>query len=78
MNADKLKLIQVGISLATDDGFLPEGVTTWQFNFKFDLTYAKNFKISFIRKDEHAEDAIELLSKSGIQFAQHAEKGINP
>jgi CCR4-NOT transcription complex subunit 7/8 len=48
MNADKLKLIQVGISLATEDGFLPEGVTTWQFNFKFDLTYAKTF-IDLIR-----------------------------
>lgn len=39
MNVDKLKVIQVGISIADDDGYLPPGVGTWQFNFKFDLKY---------------------------------------
>jgi CCR4-NOT transcription complex subunit 7/8 len=67
MNVDELKVIQVGISLASEDGFLPEGVTTWQFNFKFDLN-----------KDEYAKDAIELLSNSGIKFDKHSAKGINP
>jgi len=67
MNVDELKLIQVGISLASEDGYMPEGVTTWQFNFKFDCT-----------KDEHAKDAIELLSNSGIKFDKHASKGISP
>jgi len=67
MNVDELKLIQVGISIANEEGYLPEGVTTWQFNFKFDLT-----------KDEYAKDAIELLSHSGIKFDKHAAKGINP
>ena len=37
MNVDKLKVIQVGISLADENGYLPAGTTTWQFNFKFDL-----------------------------------------
>jgi CCR4-NOT transcription complex subunit 7/8 len=67
MNVDELKLIQVGISLASEDGYLPEGVSTWQFNFKFD-----------VNKDDHAKDAIELLSNSGIKFDKHAVKGINP
>jgi mRNA deadenylase subunit len=40
MNVDKLKLIQVGISIADEDGYLPAGVTTWQFNFKFDTKYS--------------------------------------
>jgi CCR4-NOT transcription complex subunit 7/8 len=37
INTDKLKVIQVGLSFANEDGYLPEKVTTWQFNFKFDL-----------------------------------------
>jgi len=37
MNVDKLKVIQIGISFTDDEGYLPEGVNTWQFNFKFDL-----------------------------------------
>ena len=39
MNVDKLKVIQVGISLADEEGFMPPGVGTWQFNFRFDLKY---------------------------------------
>jgi len=29
MNVDKLKVIQVGLSFADDNGFLPPGVCTW-------------------------------------------------
>ena len=36
-NVDRMKLIQVGITLADQEGNHPEGVHTWQFNFKFDL-----------------------------------------
>jgi len=67
MNTDKLKVIQVGLSFANEEGYLPENVTTWQFNFKFDLD-----------KDEYANDAIELLTNSGIKFEEHAAKGVNP
>lgn len=67
LNTDKLKVIQVGLSFANEEGYLPDNVTTWQFNFKFDLN-----------KDEHANDAIELLKNSGIKFEKHATKGINP
>jgi CCR4-NOT transcription complex subunit 7/8 len=37
MNVDNLKLIQVGFTLTDEDGNLPEGISTWQFNFKFDI-----------------------------------------
>ena len=37
MNVDKLKVIQVGISIADEEGYVPPGIGTWQFNFKFDL-----------------------------------------
>lgn len=67
INTDKLKVIQVGISFANEDGYLPEKVTTWQFNFKFDLD-----------KDEYAQDAIELLTNSGIKFEENARRGVNP
>ena len=39
MNVDKLKVIQVGLSFADEDGYTPPGVGTWQFNFRFDLKY---------------------------------------
>jgi len=55
------------LSFADEQGFLPAGASTWQFNFKFDL-----------KSDEHAKDAIELLSNSGINFTKHYSHGINP
>jgi len=67
MNVDKLKVIQIGISFTDDEGYLPEGVNTWQFNFRFDLN-----------TDEYAKDAIDLLSNSGIKFEEHASRGISP
>jgi CCR4-NOT transcription complex subunit 7/8 len=36
-NVDNLKVIQVGITLANEHGEYPEDISTWQFNFKFDL-----------------------------------------
>lgn len=67
INTDKLKVIQVGLSFANEDGYLPHHVNTWQFNFKFDLD-----------KDEYASDAIDLLTNSGIKFEEHAKRGVNP
>lgn len=36
-NVDMLKLIQVGITLSDQNGNLPEGIHTWQFNLEFNL-----------------------------------------
>ena len=36
-NVDNLKMIQIGITMANEYGELPENISTWQFNFKFDL-----------------------------------------
>jgi CCR4-NOT transcription complex subunit 7/8 len=38
-NVDLLKIIQVGITLANDDGEFPQECSTWQFNFRFSLAY---------------------------------------
>ncbi|KAF8526737.1 ribonuclease H-like domain-containing protein [Gautieria morchelliformis] len=34
-NVELPKLIQIGITLADDDGNYPQDVSTWQFNFRF-------------------------------------------
>lgn len=36
-NVDLLKIIQVGITLADEDGNTPQDVCTWQFNFHFSI-----------------------------------------
>ncbi|ORX89537.1 ribonuclease CAF1 [Basidiobolus meristosporus CBS 931.73] len=65
-NVDLLKLIQLGITLADERGNLPPGTCTWQFNFKFNLS-----------DDMYAQDSIDLLTKSGIDFKKHEEFGID-
>jgi len=66
-NVDLLKIIQVGITLADDEGNYPQDITTWQFNFRFS-----------INEDMYAPESIELLQKSGIDFQRHEEIGICP
>lgn len=36
-NVDLLKIIQVGLTLADEDGNYPQDVSTWQFNFHFSV-----------------------------------------
>ncbi|KAJ8973111.1 hypothetical protein NQ317_014450 [Molorchus minor] len=51
-----------------DNGKTPGGAyTTWQFNFKFNL-----------QEDMYAQDSIDLLTNSGIQFKKHEDEGIEP
>lgn len=67
-NVDLLKIIQLGLTFLDDKGSLPEnGPSTWQFNFKFNLT-----------EDMYAEDSVDLLQNSGIQFEKHEQEGIDP
>lgn len=65
-NVDLLKLIQLGLTFANADGQTPSGVSTWQFNFRFDL-----------HRDMYAYDSIELLKQSGIDFEKHQRNGID-
>eukprot|EP00172_Hildenbrandia_rubra_P000176 Plantae.Rhodophyta-Hildenbrandia_rubra.ctg1079.p1 GENE.Plantae.Rhodophyta-Hildenbrandia_rubra.ctg1079~~Plantae.Rhodophyta-Hildenbrandia_rubra.ctg1079.p1 ORF type:complete len:277 (+),score=26.12 Plantae.Rhodophyta-Hildenbrandia_rubra.ctg1079:156-986(+) len=66
VNADVLKLIQLGISLADADGKSPPGCFCWQFNFRFNLS-----------EDIYSQDSVELLTKAGINFAEHEQRGID-
>ncbi|XP_075214382.1 CCR4-NOT transcription complex subunit Pop2 isoform X1 [Lycorma delicatula] len=67
-NVDLLRIIQLGLTFLDENGKPPSGqYTTWQFNFKFNLS-----------EDMYAQDSIDLLQNSGIQFKKHEEEGIDP
>ncbi|KAF9121930.1 CCR4-NOT transcription complex subunit 7 [Mortierella sp. 14UC] len=65
-NVDLLKMIQLGITFADENGNVPKDACTWQFNFKFSLS-----------DDMYAQDSIDLLIKSGINFQKHEDYGID-
>lgn len=66
VNVDLLKIIQLGLTFMDEDGRMRPEVSTWQFNFKFSLA-----------GDMYAEDSVELLKNSGINFKKHEEEGID-
>ncbi|KAK4052026.1 CCR4-NOT core DEDD RNase subunit [Microbotryomycetes sp. JL201] len=65
-NVDLLRIIQLGLTLADENGQLAPGVCTWQFHFKFS-----------VNDDMYAPESIDLLVKSGINFKRHEERGIS-
>ncbi|GAA97487.1 uncharacterized protein L969DRAFT_83789 [Mixia osmundae IAM 14324] len=65
-NVDLLRIIQLGVALADEQGNMPQGVSCWQFNFQFSL-----------HNDMYAAESIDLLTKSGINFKRHDEQGID-
>jgi len=65
-NVDLLKIIQIGFTFYDDKGEQPPGGSTWQFNFRFNLG-----------EDMYAQDSIDLLMGSGIQFKGHEEDGVD-
>ena len=67
VNVDLLKIIQLGLAFADEEGNFAPGCPCWQFNFKFSL-----------EDDMFAQDSIDLLQKSGISFEDHAKRGIDP
>lgn len=67
VNVDLLKIIQLGLSFADENGNFAPRCPCWQFNFAFDLD-----------GDMFAQDSIDLLQKSGISFEDHAKRGIQP
>lgn len=76
-----LKIIQLGLTFSDGNGNFPkDGHCTWQFHFKFNLKYGPLFFYlftHFFREDMYAQDSIELLTNSGIDFKKHEERGID-
>ena len=65
-NVNKLKIIQLGITLCKASGEVAEDVPTWQFNFKFDP-----------EKDQSNKESMQLLRSSGFNFQEHNNRGID-
>lgn len=70
-NVDKLKIIQLGLSIKIlDDNYNSyHDNYYYQFNFKFDLDNKKNYSFN--------EESIDLLKNSGINFDEHKINGID-
>jgi CCR4-NOT transcription complex subunit 7/8 len=70
-NVNLLKLIQLGLTFCDEEGNLPSCGTdkfcVWQFNFR---EFNPN-------EDLYANDSIELLTQSGIDFKKNNEEGID-
>ncbi|XP_015933705.1 probable CCR4-associated factor 1 homolog 6 [Arachis duranensis] len=71
-NVDMLKLIQLGLTFSDEQGNLPRCGTSdapciWQFNFR-------EFNLN---EDVFANDSIELLRQSGIDFQKNNADGID-
>lgn len=71
-NVDMLKLIQLGLTFSDEHGNLPtcgedDRFCIWQFNFR-------EFNVN---EDVFANDSIELLRQSGIDFKKNNEHGID-
>eukprot|EP01080_Neovahlkampfia_damariscottae_P008213 gene8213-38_t len=66
-NVNLLRIIQLGLTFSDGSGNLPtNGNCTWQFNFKFSLL-----------EDMYAQESIDLLSNSGINFEKLEKEGID-
>ncbi|KAL3214970.1 hypothetical protein MRX96_034339 [Rhipicephalus microplus] len=64
-NVNFLKIIHLGITFFDEHGNKPEHISIWQFSFKCCLS-----------KDTFAQDSIDLLVQSGINFHRHEEERI--
>lgn len=65
-NVEETKLIQIGLTIADEEGNSPYPICTWQFNFKFD-----------IQKEKIVNQSAELLKKAGVQFDRLKSDGID-
>ncbi|EAY11150.1 CAF1 family ribonuclease containing protein [Trichomonas vaginalis G3] len=64
-NVNRMKLIQIGITLGDENGNIPKPICTWQFNLRFN-----------IKNDMHTSDSINLLKQAGIDFDKFEKDGI--
>jgi len=65
-NVNTLKIIQLGLTFSDKFGNRPKPVSTFQFNFKFDLS-----------NEQHDPNSIQMLRDAGVNFDWHLQNGID-
>src|SRR5262249_8008979 len=83
-NVDLLKMIQLGITLFSEDGEVPpatsvdaNGQTYGNILAPAPCTWQFNFRFS-LETDMYAQESTSMLAKAGIDFAMHERNGIDP
>jgi CCR4-NOT transcription complex subunit 7/8 len=66
LNANLLRIIQIGITLGDRSGGICSPVCTWQFNFKFNLA-----------EDLYAPESMNMLKQARIDFPRLEQEGID-
>jgi len=67
-NIDLTKVLQIGFAFADAKGNKPKGISTWRFNFMFD-----------VNKDLFSHESIDALRQTrGLDLARHQSQGIDP
>uniref|UniRef100_G1DG48 poly(A)-specific ribonuclease n=1 Tax=Capra hircus TaxID=9925 RepID=G1DG48_CAPHI len=61
-NVDLLKIIQLGLTFMNEQGEYPPGTSTWQFNFKFNLTgYVFGYLIKILTNSNLPEEELDFF-----------------
>ncbi|KAL4806263.1 ribonuclease H-like domain-containing protein [Aspergillus unguis] len=83
-NVDLLKMIQLGITLFSDEGEVPppnatdlNGQPLGNNLVPAPCTWQFNFRFS-LEDDMYAQESTAMLAKAGIDFATHEKNGIDP
>ncbi|KAK7899489.1 hypothetical protein WMY93_020342 [Mugilogobius chulae] len=72
-NVDLLKIIQLGLTFMNEQGEYPPGRPRGSLILN---STSRKTSSAFILEDMYAQDSIELLTTSGIQFKKHEDEGI--
>lgn len=66
-NVDLTRVIQIGFTFSDAKGNRPKGISTWRFNFNFD-----------VHADVYSQESLEgLCSTRGLDLHKHYERGID-
>ncbi|KAG7223549.1 hypothetical protein INR49_028442 [Caranx melampygus] len=68
-NVDLLKIIQLGLTFMNEQGEYPPGTSTWQFNFKFNLTgYDFGYLIKILSNANLPEEEVDFFEILRLYF----------
>uniref|UniRef100_A0A3Q2QRY8 poly(A)-specific ribonuclease n=1 Tax=Fundulus heteroclitus TaxID=8078 RepID=A0A3Q2QRY8_FUNHE len=68
-NVDLLRIIQLGLTFMNEQGEYPPGTSTWQFNFKFNLTgYDFGYLIKILSNANLPEEEVDFFEILRLYF----------